>query len=1586
MNLKPRYESLIKQRDHLAQPAFAAVFTALALFGASSAGLAEAAPDPAAHSVIVPYDGKAPDTSAGPKRYYLDYADFKRLWETAKENRRPPIPEQEGVKAEAVINSALYDAEIQDERFVLNARLSVVTRGGSWVRLPLGFKGDGLSVSDVKLDGQTAVLGADGLLIEKAGAHNVEVTVIVVKNRGWQDVSLDLPRAAASMLAVTVPDRDGKPTLSRSGSLSVESTVAGHRVFTYPLGSSSDLRLQRQPFRKLADEALPASSAATLDIEVLTRTEKVSAEVSYSFAGTQRKRFTVRMDDTLKPVSWSMPLAHEMTMRDEGGARLVDIVLVEPVSDQFKLRMTAERVLPTSLGHREAPLVVGMATRSTAEVQLRHSADVQLAADANAQRVQSNPSPPAKATPDLIAAGSFRLSAGEKFGYTIAAAEDRSSAHVDEVYQMSAQKAEIIALIVMNTGRAPLQEAKIGVPAGFEVQTLTGPRVLSWHREGDELIIHLDSNPMSEARLVVHVAKTIPQPSPAWALEPLKLPQFKKQDSKVLIAVHAADDVTLSFDAAKRDIREVDPANVQSALNVAPPLAVKRALVVDAATWKASVTLARQTPKFAVDAVLLAQATDEGLKLSQQTGVVIEQGMLNSVKLRLAKDLPEARVLGPLVRDARSSIAGEQRVYEVTFQSDVLERADFTMEFELPIDGQKTLPVILVDGAARSRRFFIVDNASSREMTTDAGAAEKVVKESLPYIPDGVVRPEFYRVSDKASLKLAFSQLESSAGNAAIVTLAEITSALRTNGERWDSVVYSLANRSLQFLPVKLPPGAELIEVSVAGQPVRADTADSAAEPKGGRAYLVPLIQMKPGELSQQVKLVYRLKAGRDRDVLNQPELIGLSVERTLWNVWVPERHELTKWDGNMEEVTEEVREYEKKHELLGDLARMNRVMASKDVKASDWQMACDNANKILSQLKESKPTASSFIYSRSEQKVATKGAKLQGEAQLAQVQEDVKRQVEVQGALLQSNSGNLQMNQKAAPQKQLALTGSNTWNSQTTGQTVDLNGNTQYFKNSISNASATDNFALNDNIVVSQGALSQTLDAKPAAGAKASKEVTSNAIAVNGGATTNLSVLGGNNAITSNARANTYAGTTVVSGGTLTLGNGDSGAAALTNQGANTTSNFSGVITGDIAGAAALTKSGSGTLTLDGKSTFSGGVTLNGGALVYNGSGQSTDKSMTQPQQAAPNEPSLVFNDSGGTTQLSAATASPVTGNLGTALVGAAASSGNQFASYLSTPTGAVNSVQLGTAGSKSGTLTFGGTGGVALTPANNTYAGATDVNGGTLTISGGVTTITGTGSISSNQPIIANAVQEATRGLQMADNFKNLGEFDKAAAEYQKVLGADKNNTSARRGLEEVEQRKGQYFDSARDHQRAKMLNMVSDGWEEKVPTNVSGIAEREILRRNAEAVPMAAADPFGAPESAAPRAQPVQQADQKKRNVTINSAILPGPAKPAALKPDNGRLTGTADEAVLGDVPPPQLKPVGRVSLAVEVPLEGTVHHFRKLKDHAKLDLTIAKPMEARQTNALWTLIIGLSVVAAISLIKKIRLPRSAALATS
>lgn len=79
---------------------------------------------------------------------------------------------------------------------------------------------------------------------------------------------------------------------------------------------------------------------------------------------------------------------------------------------------------------------------------------------------------------------------------------------------------------------------------------------------------------------------------------------------------------------------------------------------------------------------------------------------------------------------------------------------------------------------------------------------------------------------------------------------------------------------------------------------------------------------------------------------------------------------------------------------------------------------------------------------------------------------------------------------------------------------------------------------------------------------------------------------------------------------------------------------------------------------------------------------------------------------------------------------------------------------------------------------------------------------------------------VETVQRALQKANSYIDLGDYDNANKEFQDALRSDPYNVSARRGMERLEQHKSEYFDAARDHQRARMLNLVSEAWEDKVP----------------------------------------------------------------------------------------------------------------------------------------------------------------------
>jgi hypothetical protein len=126
-----------------------------------------------------------------------------------------------------------------------------------------------------------------------------------------------------------------------------------------------------------------------------------------------------------------------------------------------------------------------------------------------------------------------------------------------------------------------------------------------------------------------------------------------------------------------------------------------------------------------------------------------------------------------------------------------------------------------------------------------------------------------------------------------------------------------------------MPAGAELMSVRVAGQNVRAD----AGQVGGTMAVLVPLTKTRPGDLSYDVELVYRINGPGlgwwERRKFDDPELLGITVERTFWNVWLPDDRKLRSSSGNMEPVLAEVNKAEKLEGALQELKSLVSIANS---------------------------------------------------------------------------------------------------------------------------------------------------------------------------------------------------------------------------------------------------------------------------------------------------------------------------------------------------------------------------------------------------------------------------------------------------------------------------------------------------------------------------------------------------------------------------------------------------------------------------------------------------------------------------------
>lgn len=72
----------------------------------------------------------------------------------------------------------------------------------------------------------------------------------------------------------------------------------------------------------------------------------------------------------------------------------------------------------------------------------------------------------------------------------------------------------------------------------------------------------------------------------------------------------------------------------------------------------------------------------------------------------------------------------------------------------------------------------------------------------------------------------------------------------------------------------------------------------------------------------------------------------------------------------------------------------------------------------------------------------------------------------------------------------------------------------------------------------------------------------------------------------------------------------------------------------------------------------------------------------------------------------------------------------------------------------------------------------------------------------------------------LILGRGYTELGDYDRAERAYNEALNVDPYNTAARRGLEEVERYRMNYYDVAYDHTRAKKLAEIAAAWESPVP----------------------------------------------------------------------------------------------------------------------------------------------------------------------
>jgi len=291
------------------------------------------------------------------------------------------------------------------------------------------------------------------------------------------------------------------------------------------------------------------------------------------------------------------------------------------------------------------------------------------------------------------------------------------------------------------------------------------------------------------------------------------------------------------------------------------------------------------------------------LRIEALVNFHVERGLVDEVSFVVpVAGESEALISMPDLREERSTAVEGGRRFTLALRTptrgSVAVAVTYFQSYEAPLRG------IEPEGASRVRRYVAVEKVADGEVrVASATNLENGDFADLPLAPPETTRQSVARVfvgsggAYALDVKVQRHSFEEVA--AAVIYRAAATAVVDLSGWTRVHVAYRVFNRSEQFLRLRLPSGATLYSVFVAGEGVR---------PLGEQgAVLVPLRKLAVGAPSFEVDLVYAVRLGRVGDgefPLDLPRIENIDVRRTTLTLHVPKGYAYD-FDTKMERVDE---------------------------------------------------------------------------------------------------------------------------------------------------------------------------------------------------------------------------------------------------------------------------------------------------------------------------------------------------------------------------------------------------------------------------------------------------------------------------------------------------------------------------------------------------------------------------------------------------------------------------------------------------------------------------------------------------------
>lgn len=889
-------------------------------------------------TVYVPYEELEKVFQDGGRGVFLPYREFLDLWgELTLKREQDDKPPTDGV-----VSRAEYTGKVEGTTLTLDAKISVESFQKGWVSLSLGAA-DMAGIGEAQTGKAVLQSDKDGvkILLPEKGVYELSLKFFapVVQSNGKSKVKLALPRAAVSRLTATIPGDGLEFEVTPAAAFTSRAGVAGQTELSFFFGAGASHEVAWGA-PQAATQLTPLLLADTkLDASVGAGSVATSAAISYRVMRAPVSAFRVSLPKGQEVLGVTGDDIKEWNIEPAGERQMLVVTPNKPVKEKYELKISLEAPIAKLPAEVLVPdLVIEGASyaRGTASVQTESQFDAMAKTLDGVARANAS----ASTSGGMIAVGSFRL-LKQPYKLTLDVAEAKPQVEVNSVTKLDVQRdaVKVDTSFDYNVRRVGIFDVQITLPGNLSVSSVTGDGIGEWRVIGTTTATPAGGGPGSQALMVklqkqttgafkINVAGRIPRAQPTDDLSvPMLMPtEVNRHEAKIGVSMHS------SLEANTKDIGGFQQEDV-SALGAGAKGGSSAATLAfryrDSAK-PATLGFKSRDPQVSVEVLTLVEAKEQSTRHQWTLAFDVAYAAVDRFVLVVPKAVAnEVRLIDPQVKETnkaytpdpakiKNADTANNAYWEVVLRSEKMGAFQLALSHEKQgaLEAGKTGKVDLlqlhVPGAFQETGQVGVIKDDSLE-----------IRKSQPENLEEIDSRELHAAIQRPGVFLAFKYrtlpVKLSVDVAkndyfsvpqAVVTHADLTTAVATDRAQSTEVIYWVKNIDMQFLVVRLPQGARLVSDIIVGreaqQPMRREGGDEL------------LVRLPSGSGNNRtafpVRFVYEMQSPSPGEKLGlfggfavEPPSVGdVKVFETRHRLFLPEAWHYTKFDGPLTQTSED--------------------------------------------------------------------------------------------------------------------------------------------------------------------------------------------------------------------------------------------------------------------------------------------------------------------------------------------------------------------------------------------------------------------------------------------------------------------------------------------------------------------------------------------------------------------------------------------------------------------------------------------------------------------------------------------------------